>query len=109
MLLEEFKKLVEKFIPAEEIERYETDFEPAYMAAETVSKDEFCKILKDETTRRVIEAVSHDLISQQMQIKEITALSEKFKQERNQLADKNSVLRGYLERISAQVDRALSK
>lgn len=109
MLLEEFKKNVEKFLSIEEINGYENDFEPAYMAAETVSKEEFCKILKDTTTRRVIVALSNELLKLQSQIKCMATLSQTTQKECDALADKNSSLRHHLARISAQVDRALAK
>lgn len=61
MMMQEFKKRTEKFLADDEISKYADNYEPAYMAAQTVDKDDFCAILKDERVRRVICGVSAEL------------------------------------------------
>ncbi len=51
-------------MPAEQIERYAEDFEPAYMEAGDVDKDDFCAMLRDEGVRRFVVCVSHALNKQ---------------------------------------------
>lgn len=106
MMREEFKKHVEKFLTLDEIARYETDFEPAYMAAESVSKCDFCSILKDETTRRVIVAISHVLGNVENITREIIHGRQRAEAERDQIAERESRLRAALMSIAATVDRA---
>lgn len=54
----EFEERTESFLTDEEMDRYEEDFEPAYMECEELDKDEFCSILKDKTVRNLVMAFS---------------------------------------------------
>ena len=65
MTREEFKKHTEKFLSVEEIARYEEDFEPAYMTLEFVDKDDFCAMLKDKNTRKLVTSFSKYVITAQ--------------------------------------------
>ncbi len=63
MTLEEFRKRTAKFLTADEIADYETDYEPAYMAADGVDKDDFCAVLKDGRVKTLVRAVSRSLLA----------------------------------------------
>lgn len=63
MTREEFAKRTAKFLTADEAADYETDYEPSYMAADGIDKDEFCSMLKDPAVRRLVRAVSHALLA----------------------------------------------
>lgn len=58
MNIEEFKSRTEGFLAADEINRYDEWYEPAYMAAVGTDKDDFCAMLKDETVRIFVREVS---------------------------------------------------
>lgn len=64
MDITEFTNRTKKFMPAEQIERYAEDFEPAYMEAGDVDKDDFCAMLRDEGVRRFVACISHALNKQ---------------------------------------------
>ena len=120
MMIQEFKKRVEKFIPAEEIERYADDFEPAYMAAGNVDKDDFCAILKDERVRRVICGVSAELRKLEAELRSSTETIRMLNASRAESNAKHAeellVERGKVEVLFKQLslvqsvcDRALTK
>ena len=54
----EFSDRTKKFLSKEEIDRYEENFEPAYMECEVLNKDEFCSAIRDEVVRRIVESFS---------------------------------------------------
>ena len=87
MNIQEFRKRTEKFIPAEEIERYAEWYEPAYMAAETVDKDDFCAVLKDGRVRQIITMLSLELTRRADGIK---GFGEELRQARQQIADERA-------------------
>ena len=61
MMIDEFRKRTQKFLTEDEIANYNMLFEPAYMAATDVDKDEFCDMLKDETIRKFVVCMSQEL------------------------------------------------
>lgn len=65
----EFKSRTEKFLSAEEINRYEEMFEPAYMAAQGIDKDDFCKMLKDPASRKFVVEMSCAVLDHRDQLK----------------------------------------
>ena len=79
MMMQEFKKRTEKFLPQELIEDYADSFEPAYMAAGGVDKDDFCAVLKDERVCNIITALSAELRSRAEQIKGCTETIRKYR------------------------------
>ena len=120
MMIQEFKKRVEKFMPAEEIERYADDFEPAYMAAGNVDKDDFCAVLKDERVRKMVASLAHELVKRAGDLKAEWEIRQREKNEaasaRMAYADKMAELEGKVEVLEKQLsliqsvcDRALTK
>lgn len=67
----EFKARTEKFLSAEEINRYEEWYEPAYMAAAQIDKDDFCKMLKDPAVRKFVLEMSCAVLSYHDQLKSL--------------------------------------
>lgn len=55
---QEFKSRTGEFLTADEINRYAEWYEPAYMAAQGIDKDDFCAILKDKAVRVFVREVS---------------------------------------------------
>lgn len=55
---EEFKSRTKNFLTAEEIRHYDDWYEPAYMTAEGIDKDDFCSMLKDEKVRIFVREMS---------------------------------------------------
>lgn len=58
MNMSEFSDRTQSFLSKAEIDRYEEDFEPAYMECEVLNKDEFCSAIRDEVVRRIAESFS---------------------------------------------------
>ena len=108
MNINEFRTRTEKFLPAEEIENYEVDFEPAYMKAETVNKDDFCAALKDKNARAVIVALSHALTSVEMKLKNAHKAIDMVNSDKRDFHEKNAKLQHALAVISSTIDRALA-
>ena len=69
MTANEFKSRTEKFLSAEEISRYEEWYEPAYMAAAQIDKDDFCKMLKDPVARKFVLEMSCAVLDHRDQLK----------------------------------------
>lgn len=87
MMLNEFKARTAKFLPDEDIARYGEWYEPAYMAAETVDKDDFCAVLKDGRVRQIITMLSLELTRRADGIK---GFGEELRQARQQIADERA-------------------
>ena len=113
MNIQEFRTRTEKFLSKEEIERYGEDFEPAYMAAGNVDKDDFCASLKNPVARRVIVALTHALASEQAAYK--TAADDRkrdrehYELETSMQAMEISRLRKALSLIASTCDRAMAE
>lgn len=84
MMLNEFKARTAKFLPDEDIARYGEWYEPAYMAAGTVDKDDFCAALKDQRVRQIVSALSLELTRRADAMKRV---EEDLRQARKQIAD----------------------
>lgn len=108
MNINEFRTRTEKFLSAEEINQYEVDFEPAYMNAEAVNKDDFCAALKDKNTRVLIVALSHALTSVKMKLENAHRAIDMVNSDKRDLHEKNAKLQHALAVISSTVDRALA-
>jgi len=113
---EEFADRTKKFLSEGEIERYEEDFEPAYMLSEGIDKDDFCRLLKDESARHLCVAFSKEVkkakdrdrsyeteISQHTDT--ISSLHDTIRDLQGKLAEATRSLK----LINATVDRALQK
>lgn len=106
MNINEFRSRTEKFLSAEEIKQYEVDFEPAYMNAETVNKDDFCAALKDKKARAVIVEISHALTSKEKSLETAYKAIDMVNSDKRDLHEKNAKLQHALAVISSTVDRA---
>ncbi len=105
---DEFKSRTEAFLAAEEIERYETDFEPAYMATEWVSKDDFCEVLKDSTVKVFVRDMSHALVKEGKKLRDA---ARRYSEAVELLARAEERADGYrksLSLISATCDKAFA-
>ncbi len=87
MMLNEFKARTAKFLPDEDAAKYAEWYEPAYMAAETVDKDDFCAVLKDGRVRQIITMLSLELTRRADGIK---GFGEELRQARQQIADERA-------------------
>lgn len=106
MNINEFRTRTEKFLPAEEINQYELDFEPAYMNAECIDKDDFCAVLKDKKARALVVALSHALTSMEEKLENAHHTIEMVNSDKKDLHEKNAKLQHALAVISSTVDRA---
>lgn len=107
MNVEEFKKRT-PFLDKVDYDNYSDWYEPAYMEAQSTSKDDFCAMLKDETVRKFVFSVSAAFRANAAAKRD---LAKEFSYQR----ECNRVLRGKVERlrksislIQATCDRALS-
>ena len=111
MMVEEFERRVEKFIKNPR-ETFGADYEPAYMEAQEVNKDDFCAILKDERVRALVTDLSHALTTYKGLIdgeKRKREATERLLKEANERAAKAvDVARNSFGLISASCDRALT-
>jgi len=87
MMLNEFKARTAKFLPDEDIAHYGEWYEPAYMAAGTVDKDDFCAALKDQRVRQIVSALSLELTRRADAMKRV---EENLRQARQQIADERA-------------------
>ena len=106
MNINEFRARTEKFLSPEEIGNYEVDFEPAYMNAECIDKDDFCAVLKDKNARAVIVALSHALTSMEEKLENAHKAIDMVNSDKRDLLAKNAKLQHALAVISSTVDRA---
>jgi len=119
MNIQEFRSRTAKFLPEDEIARYGEAYEPAYMAARYVDKDDFCAVLKDERVRRIVTGLSATLTSLYGQIKderrESASLRRKLGETASQHGEAMAVAEGAAEALRKQLsviqslcDRALA-
>ena len=119
MMLNEFKKRVEKFIPAESVERYAEDYEPAYMSLTTIDKDDFCAVLKDDVVRQMVIEFAHNTTAYCNEVKELdkklTEERERTRIERERGEAKIAFLEGCIDALKKKLsliqsvcDRALA-
>ena len=103
---EEFKSRTEKFLTAEEIRHYGDWYEPAYMTAEGIDKDDFCAMLKDEAARIFVREISKGVKRHEAQN---AALRKEVEQRGNLLHEYAEDVKKYrkaLLLVSATCDRA---
>lgn len=111
MSINEFLERTKTFMKLKDPQEYHNYYEPAYMVANSVDKDQFCATLKDENVRKmVVDFVKH-----------ISALKKQIKAKEDELAQFNhdygmtmrarkdieEKLVNALRLISATCDRAL--
>ena len=119
MTMQEFKKRTEKFLPQDLIDDYADSFEPAYMAAGGIDKDDFCAVLKDDRVCNIITALSAELKSRAADIKGANETIRQFREEKaaaeahhaDQLMEsqnKVEVLIKQLSILQSMCDRALA-
>lgn len=108
MMLEEFRKRTTKFLTADEIADYETDYEPAYMAADGVDKDDFCAVLKDERVRTLVRAVSRSLLAKDALKREFYREWKSALVERDEEAERKAEVLKAVSLVAAMCDRAMA-
>lgn len=106
MQLSEFKERVKSFMTEELVQHYETDYEPAYMEAGSIDKDDFCALLKNKTGKEIVEAFSSYVV-QTRQVRNadaihVSTLEAKVKELREKLLQCTKALK----LISSTCDRA---
>ncbi len=108
MQSQEFEKRT-PFLDEADHKNYADWFEPAYMAAKNIDKDDFCSMLKDKTARRFVRMVSEAF--RDSEAAERDAARERFRLRdcARTLGEENDGLRKALSQISADCDRALAK
>ena len=102
MMLNEFKARTAKFLSDEDIARYGEWYEPAYMAAETVDKDDFCAVLKDGRVRQIITMLSLELTRRADGIK---GFGEELRQARKQIADERARYEAKIAEVEGRAER----
>lgn len=108
MQKQEFEKRT-PFLDKTDHENYADWFEPAYMGAKNIDKDDFCAMLKNETVRKFVRAVSEEFraneATERAAMKEQLYLRDCVRM----LGEKNAELRKVLSLISTDCDRALTR
>lgn len=102
----EFKSRTEKFLTADEIDKYETWYEPAYMATQGLHKDDFCKMLKDPLARAFVREVSCMVADRDQREKDAAATREHLLEARANAEKERDKYREALKLISATCDRS---
>lgn len=112
MNINEFRSRTGAFLSKEEQERYEVDFEPAYMNAEGTTKDDFCEMLKDKTVRAFVVQISKALRTKDTMKEGACEARERYRNElqsvKNANAEKIYELEQGLKQIASTVDRVLA-
>lgn len=103
----EFNDRTKQFLSEEDIARYESSFEPAYMEAGSIDKDDFCALLKHKTGKEIVKAFSSYVVKtrQMLKVDEIQAstLENKVKELRERLLQCTKALK----LINSTCDRTL--
>ena len=107
MQKQEFEKRT-PFLDKTDHENYADWFEPAYMGAKDIDKDDFCAMLKDETTRRFVRAVSQAFKASEATEKDFAKEVIYLKDCHRTLQKKNADLRTAVSLISAHCARVLT-
>ena len=102
----EFKIRTEKFLPAEEINHYEMWYEPAYMSAQGIDKDDFCRMLKDPVARKFVREVSCLVADRDQREKDAAATRERLLEVKAHVEIERDRYRDALKLISATCDRS---
>lgn len=108
MQKQEFEKRT-PFLDKTDHENYADWYEPAYMGAKDIDKDDFCVMLKDETMRRFVRAVSQAFKASEATEKDFAKEVIYLKDCHRTLQKKNADLRKAVSLISANCDRALAE
>lgn len=113
MMQEEFRERTKAFLTDGEIGEYATDYEPAYMAAGTISKDDFCLALKNKTARALVVALSRSLVnieeSHRREVKQLTSRIDVLNSDVNELTTRFQVACAALRSVSSTCDRAFTR
>lgn len=113
MTAQEFSERVAKFMAPEEIADYESAYEPAYMNAYGVGKDDFCFALKDKKARAVVAALGRALVRRAKNYEELNRLFNDTQTDLRTLEIAHSAMRfalqSKLSEFSAACDRAFAE
>ena len=108
MQKQEFEKRT-PFLDKTDHENYADWFEPAYMGAKNIDKDDFCAMLKDEKVRNFVRVVSEAFRANEATEKDAMKEQLHLRGCVRALNEKNAELRKALSLILADCDRALTK
>ncbi len=107
MQMQEFVKRT-PFLDKTDHDHYEDWFEPAYMGAKNIDKDDFCAMLKDKTVRKFVQTVSEAFKANEATEKNLTKEICHLKECQHALQGKNAELRKSISLIQATCDRAVA-
>ena len=105
----EFAERTKTFLSKEEIDRYEVDYEPAYMECNQIDKDDFCSILKDKTVRKLVVMFSEYVLCARAREKDAARCFKDMLARRDIAAAKADALRKSISLIQSVCDRILAE
>ena len=108
MQMQEFVKRT-PFLDKTDHDHYEDWFEPAYMGAKNIDKDDFCAMLKDKTVRKFVQTVSEAFKANEATEKDLTKECLYVKGCNHALQQRCEGLRKAVSLISANCDRVLAE
>ena len=108
MQKQEFEKRT-PFLDQTDHDHYADWYEPAYMGAKNIDKDDFCAMLKNETVRKFVRAVSEAFKANEATEKDLTKECLYVKGCNHALQKKCEGLRKAVSLISANCDRVLAE
>lgn len=108
MQKQEFEKRT-PFLDKTDHENYANWFEPAYMGARNIDKDDFCAMLKNETVLKFVRDVSESFMASEATKKELAKECLYIKECNHALRQKCEGLRKAVSQISANCDRVLTE
>lgn len=97
------------FLDKTDHENYADWFEPAYMGARDIDKDDFCAMLKNETVRKFVRIVGEAFKANEATKKDLAKACIYIKECKHALQQKYEGLRKAVLLISANCDRALTE
>lgn len=107
MQKQEFEKRT-PFLDQTDHDHYADWYEPAYMGAKNIDKDDFCAMLKDKTVRKFVQTVSEAFNANEATEKDLAKEICYLKECHHTLQGKNAELRKSISLIQATCDRAVA-
>ena len=107
MQMQEFVKRT-PFLDKTDHDHYADWFEPAYMGAKNIDKDDFCAMLKDKTVRKFVQTVSESFRANEATEKELAKELVYQKECNRALRSKIDELCKSISLIQATCDRAVA-
>lgn len=108
MNAQEFSDRTESFLTDAEIDRYEADFEPAYLECEALDKDEFCSALRDEAVRRMAVSFSRYVLRARAKERHAAECFKEMLGQRDAAEERVSRLEKCIALVQSTCDRAMA-